>query len=82
MNLILPQPHQRVAHFRNHFELTRKDLLVKHLKRAKKNCEKNQVDADAYSSVMPITYVLPQEYSMFVEEFKKVAKQAGGTSLR
>ena len=28
--------HQRVNHFRNHYELTRKDLLVKNLKRTKK----------------------------------------------
>ena len=29
------QDYQRVNHFRNHYELTRKDLLVKNLKRIK-----------------------------------------------
>ena len=34
------QPHQRINHYRNHFELTRKDLMVKNLKRYKKTLEK------------------------------------------
>jgi tubulin polyglutamylase TTLL9 len=34
------QNNQRVNHFRNHFELTRKDLMVKNLKRQKKQLEK------------------------------------------
>jgi len=34
------QPHQRINHYRNHFELTRKDLMVKNLKRYKKQLEK------------------------------------------
>ena len=34
------QDNQRVNHFRNHYELTRKDLLVKNLKRIKKQLEK------------------------------------------
>ena len=33
-------PHQRINHYRNHFELTRKDLMVKNLKRYKKQIEK------------------------------------------
>ena len=31
---------QRINHFPNHYELTRKDLLIKNLKRAKKQLEK------------------------------------------
>jgi len=70
------QPHQKVNHFRNHFELTRKDLLLKNIKRAKKNCEKNGLlaEAEAYAQIMPTTFVLPQEYSMFVEEWKRNKK--------
>lgn len=77
------QPHQRVNHFRNHFELTRKDLLVKHIKRQKKNCEKNGLhqEAEAYARVTPTTFVLPQEYSMFVEEFKKSTAPAPPSSV-
>ena len=33
-------PVQRINHYRNHFELTRKDLMVKNLKRYKKQIEK------------------------------------------
>ena len=32
---------QRVNHFRNHYELTRKDLLVKNLKRMKRHLERS-----------------------------------------
>lgn len=34
-------PHQHVNHFLNHYELTRKDLLVKNMKRMKRQCEKD-----------------------------------------
>jgi tubulin polyglutamylase TTLL9 len=41
------QNHQKVNHFRNHFELTRKDLMVKNLKRFKKQLEKEGKFEDA-----------------------------------
>jgi len=65
---------QRVNHFRNHFELTRKDLLVKNLKRTKRQLEKsgeNFKEEASKFNFFPTTYVLPQEYSLFMEEFKK-----------
>jgi len=31
---------QRINHFPNHYELTRKDLLIKNLKRAKKQLDR------------------------------------------
>ena len=34
--------HQVINHFPNHYELTRKDLMVKNLKRFKKECEKTE----------------------------------------
>ena len=40
MNKVHLQPNQRVNHYRNHYELTRKDLMVKNLKRHKKALEK------------------------------------------
>jgi len=66
------QPHQKINHYRNHYELTRKDLMVKNLKRYKKQLEKEGKfeDAAAYS-FFPTTYNLPGDYSLFVEEFKK-----------
>uniref|UniRef100_A0A7S2WSR1 Tubulin--tyrosine ligase-like protein 9 n=2 Tax=Mucochytrium quahogii TaxID=96639 RepID=A0A7S2WSR1_9STRA len=65
---------QRVNHFRNHYELTRKDLLVKNLKRMKRQLERSDDLAEAARySFFPSTYVLPQEYSLFLEEFKKTS---------
>ena len=92
------QDHQRVNHFQNHYELTRKDLMVKNLKRAKKQKEResgaenssngngntprsasatanghgSKSDANAFE-FFPQTYVLPAEYGLFVEEFKRTA---------
>lgn len=66
------QDWQRVNHFPNHYELTRKDLLIKNLKRAKRTLEKEERHAEAAQyNFFPLTYVVPSEYRMFVEEFKK-----------
>ncbi len=63
---------QRINHFRNHYELTRKDLCVKNLKRAKRQLERSEQVAEASKyDFFPSTYVLPQEYSLFLEEFKR-----------
>mmetsp|Transcript_64809 Transcript_64809/g.116577 ORF Transcript_64809/g.116577 Transcript_64809/m.116577 type:complete len:485 (-) Transcript_64809:68-1522(-) len=72
------QPHQKVNHFRNHFELTRKDLLVKNIKRAQRQATKDGLheEAQCYAACSPSTFALPLEYSMFVEEFKRL--QANG----
>jgi hypothetical protein len=32
------EDHQRINHFRNHYELTRKDNLIKNLKRTQRQC--------------------------------------------
>ena len=63
---------QRLNHFRNGRELCRKDLLVKNLKRKKRALEResNHEEAGQYD-FSPVTFVLPREYAMFVEEFKK-----------
>ncbi|KAH7331593.1 hypothetical protein KP509_20G042100 [Ceratopteris richardii] len=64
--------HQRINHFRNYYELTRKDLLIKNLKRMKKTLERENklLEASMYN-FFPPTYALPAEYGLFVEEFKK-----------
>ena len=41
--------NQHVNHFRNHFELTRKDLMIKNLKRWKKQLEKEGKAEEAAS---------------------------------
>jgi len=62
---------QRVNHFVKHQELTRKDLLVKNLKRTRKALEREQrwEEAAGYD-FFPTTFSLPADYSLFVEEFK------------
>eukprot|EP00644_Phytophthora_capsici_P012364 jgi/Phyca11/10089/fgenesh1_pm.PHYCAscaffold_46_\ len=69
------QDHQRINHFQNHYELTRKDLLVKNLKRTKRQLERSgdpdsRREAEFYD-FWSATFVLPHEYGMFVEEFKR-----------
>lgn len=66
------QPHQKINHFRNHYELTRKDLMVKNLKRFKKQLTKEGKTGEEHSlDFYPTTHNLPSDYSLFVEEFKK-----------
>jgi tubulin polyglutamylase TTLL9 len=66
------EEHQRVNHFRNHYELTRKDLLVKNMKRMKRNFEREGRFAEAEAcDFVPLSFVLPADYSLFVEAFKR-----------
>ena len=77
--------NQHVNHFPNHYELTRKDLLVKNVKRYRKDLERNAIrigcdpttasnDASAAFDFLPPTFVLPGEYALFVEAFRKESK--------
>ena len=45
-------------HFPNHVELTRKDLLAKNVKRAKRQAEKDGSDPSEFDFI-PKTYALP-----------------------
>ncbi|XP_076469914.1 putative tubulin polyglutamylase TTLL9 [Babylonia areolata] len=66
------QEHQKILHFRNHYELTRKNLMVKNLKRMRKQIEREQGKLEAQSlDFFPSTFELPSEYHIFVEEFKR-----------
>uniref|UniRef100_A0A0K0F259 Tubulin--tyrosine ligase-like protein 9 n=1 Tax=Strongyloides venezuelensis TaxID=75913 RepID=A0A0K0F259_STRVS len=58
--------NQLVCHFRNDYELTRKDNLIKNLKKARKIPE-----LEKCLNFVPQSYVLPSEWHIFVEEFKK-----------
>lgn len=62
---------QRVNHFRNHYELTRKNLMAKNLKRLKKSLEKESKVEAMKCDFFPTTFELPSEYHIFVEDFKK-----------
>lgn len=66
------QEHVRICHFRNHYELTRKNLMVKNLRRMRKQVEReNGKGAGQVFEFYPTTFELPSEYHIFVEEFKK-----------
>ncbi|XP_071824335.1 probable tubulin polyglutamylase TTLL9 isoform X2 [Apostichopus japonicus] len=66
------EDHVRINHFRNHYELTRKNLMVKNLKRYRKSVdrESGKLEAAKYD-FFPTTFELPSEYHMFVDEFKR-----------
>ena len=70
------EEHQRICHFRNHYELTRKNLMAKNLKRLKRALEKEGSRDAGDCDFFPTTFELPSEYHIFVEEFKR---QAGST---
>jgi len=66
------EDHQRINHFRNNYELTRKDHMVKNLKRMQKQLQREgRLEDAAMYDFFPTTYVVPQEYGLFYEEFKR-----------
>lgn len=68
--------HQRVNHYRNFYELTRKDHMVKNLKRTKRALQKNgQLEEANQYDFFPETFHMPSEYLLFVEAFKKCEGQ-------
>uniref|UniRef100_A0A8D2ZPB5 Tubulin tyrosine ligase-like family, member 1 n=1 Tax=Scophthalmus maximus TaxID=52904 RepID=A0A8D2ZPB5_SCOMX len=70
---------QMVNHFPNHYELTRKDLMIKNIKRYRKELEKEssplaEKDENGkyiYLDFVPVTFMLPADYNLFVEEYRK-----------
>jgi len=70
---------QLLNHFPNHLELTRKDLMVKNIKRFRREmekegnplAEKDERGDFVYMEIVPMTYILPGDYTIFVEEFRK-----------
>lgn len=60
------EEHMRINHYRNHYELTRKDLMVKNLKRFKRQYERDQNKIESIKwDFFPTTFVLP----VFFREF-------------
>lgn len=70
---------QVLNHFPHHYELTRKDLMVKNIKRYRRDleregnpvAEKDDFGRYLHLDMLPTTYMLPQDYNLFAEEFKK-----------
>lgn len=79
--------YQFINHFPNNHELVRKDLLVKNIRRYRKELEKDGnplaekikqtlpnghiVSSYKHLDFIPTTYVLPSDYNIFVEEYRK-----------
>ncbi len=58
-------------HFPNHVELTRKDLMAKHLKRAVRAAQKAGRTADVEAlGFFPATFVLPAEGALLLDAFR------------
>ena len=70
---------QLINHFSNHYELTRKDAMVKNIKRYRRDleregnplAEKSPEGRYLYLDFIPTTFILPADYNMFVEEYRK-----------
>ncbi|CAE7694835.1 TTLL9, partial [Symbiodinium microadriaticum] len=64
---------QKLNHYRNGRELCRKDLVAKNIKRQRRQLEKEgRTEEASQYDILPTTFLLPREYAMFVEEFKKI----------
>lgn len=67
---------QLVNHYPNHVELTRKDLMVKNIRRYLKDLSRGSYvqppEEEGFDlNFVPATFNLPADYSLFLEEFKK-----------
>lgn len=62
--------HQLINQFPNHYEITRKDLMVKNMKRYRKEMIREGRDASVLDFV-PTTFVLLGDYALFAEEYRK-----------
>ncbi|XP_055891745.1 probable tubulin polyglutamylase TTLL9 isoform X2 [Biomphalaria glabrata] len=64
--------NSKVSHFLNFFELTRKNLMVKNLKRLRRQLERDSGKLEAQKcDFYPATFELPSEYHIFVDEFRR-----------
>lgn len=81
---VVLRPNQRVNHFPNSFELTRKDLMAKNLMKLSRELRKTGQESTV--DFFPITFVLPQDYMRFKDEMRQgskglvwIAKPVGGS---
>jgi tubulin polyglutamylase TTLL1 len=61
---------QIINHFPTFYELTRKDLMAKNIKKYKKALVKENKPVE-HLDFIPLTYILPGDMSIFLEEFKR-----------
>ena len=80
---------QIINHFSNHYELTRKDLMVKNMKRYRRDleregnplAEKNEHGRYLYLDFIPTTFILPAGKSPFHAEIICDTNQDSGFTL-
>lgn len=66
------KPNQKITHFRNFYELSRKNHLSRNLKKYKKQCIKSgNLEQAELCDALPTTFEIPNEVSMFRQEAKK-----------
>ncbi len=64
--------NQRVNHHRNFYEICRKDNLHHNINKYRKHLEKTVSKAEAAKvSFCPLSFILPSEYSLFLDTFKR-----------
>jgi hypothetical protein len=62
----------KVNHFRGWYELCRKDMLNKNLKKYKRGLDKlNCKEESNEYDFLPATFLLPSEYVILTDEFKR-----------
>ncbi|KAM9817715.1 putative tubulin polyglutamylase TTLL9 [Neosynchiropus ocellatus] len=62
--------HVKINHFFNHYELTGKNLMAKNLRKCQRKSERDPNSIGMYD-FFPETYALPNDYTLFVERFKR-----------
>ncbi|XP_050424661.1 polyglutamylase complex subunit TTLL1-like [Adelges cooleyi] len=72
---------QIINHFLNHYQLTRKDLLIRNIRRYRREMLNNStsnvtrtvgtVGQRFHLDIIPTTYILPADYHLFLEEYRK-----------
>ncbi|VVC37019.1 Tubulin-tyrosine ligase/Tubulin polyglutamylase [Cinara cedri] len=70
--------NQIINHFPNHYELCRKDLLMRNVRRYRREMQKTKSAVAkcisgkfVYLDFIPTTFVLPTDYHLFLEEYSK-----------
>lgn len=70
------KPYQRINHYRNSREISRKDLLAKNIQKLiREEVKLSNNTGLNIVEIIPKTFVLPREYALFVETFRKTSKK-------
>ena len=67
--------NQIINHFPNHYELSRKDLLIRNIQKFKPNGKKlkliNGKIIILTNNIIPYTYIIPSDYGLFYKTFRE-----------